>query len=100
MIRILYKLRYEYEEIEEMSEYLLKNTKHRPTLGIICGSGLGGLADLVQDKQVIPYEKIPNFPVSTGMNDQLLCHTNNSNLLNFFIVIKSLVIAVALCSVY
>ncbi len=68
MIRILYKLRYEYEEIEEISKYLLKNTKHRPTLGIICGSGLGGLADLLQDKQVFPYEKIPNFPVSTGMN--------------------------------
>ncbi|CAG2174129.1 unnamed protein product, partial [Oppiella nova] len=56
---------YEYEEIEEISKYLLQRTKHRPTIGIICGSGLGGLADLLSDKQVFDYQSIPNFPVST-----------------------------------
>ena len=57
---------YNYEEVEQICKYLLQKTKHRPTVGIICGSGLGGLADLLQDKNVIPYESIPNFPVSTG----------------------------------
>jgi len=56
---------YEYEEIEEISKYLLQKTKHRPTVGIICGSGLGGLADLLSDKNVFNYDSIPNFPVST-----------------------------------
>ncbi len=55
-----------------MSKYLLKNTKHRPTVGIICGSGLGGLADLLSDKNVFQYENIPNFPVSTGMTEIFL----------------------------
>ncbi|XP_054165091.1 purine nucleoside phosphorylase-like [Oppia nitens] len=57
--------RYEYEEIDKISKYLFQRTKHRPTIGIICGSGLGGLADLLTDKDVFKYETIPNFPVST-----------------------------------
>ena len=52
--------------MESICKNLLNQTKHRPTLGIICGSGLGGLADIVEDKDVIPYHKIKQFPVSTG----------------------------------
>jgi len=37
----------------------------RPKIGIICGSGLGSLADIIQDPKIFEYEKIPNFPVST-----------------------------------
>ncbi|RWS24202.1 Purine nucleoside phosphorylase-like protein [Leptotrombidium deliense] len=56
---------YEYEKVEEISNYLLERTKHRPKLGIICGSGLGGLADRLDEKDVFAYETIPHFPVST-----------------------------------
>jgi xanthosine phosphorylase len=35
----------------------------RPRVGIVLGSGLGGLADAVQDPVVIPYEKLPGFPL-------------------------------------
>ncbi len=35
-------------------------------LGIVLGSGLGGLADLVQDPVAVPYGEIPAFPLSTG----------------------------------
>ena len=38
----------------------------RPSLGLICGSGLGSLASLVKDAVVLPYNMIPNFPVSTA----------------------------------
>ena len=40
----------------------------KPRIGIICGSGLGELADAVDPKlQVeIPYQDIPHFPGSTG----------------------------------
>ncbi|KAJ8308392.1 hypothetical protein KUTeg_013266, partial [Tegillarca granosa] len=43
----------------------MDRTKHRPKLGIICGSGLGELADRVEDADVFPYSEIPCFPVST-----------------------------------
>lgn len=36
-----------------------------PAWGIICGSGLGGLADSLHDKVVIPYSTIPGFPQTT-----------------------------------
>lgn len=56
---------YTYEVIEQSARYLLERTKHRPVIGIICGSGLGGLAELLKDKDCFPYEEIPNFPTST-----------------------------------
>jgi len=43
----------------------LAQTKQRPKVAIICGSGLGGLADLLVDKTVLKYETIPHFPTST-----------------------------------
>lgn len=45
---------------------MLGKTKVRPTVGIICGSGLGGLVDNVENKEEFKYEDIPGFPVSTG----------------------------------
>ncbi|CAM5096115.1 unnamed protein product [Natator depressus] len=57
--------RYTYEQHKETAEWLLDHTKHRPSLAIICGSGLGGLADLVKDPVVFNYTDIPNFPQST-----------------------------------
>ncbi|XP_067853719.1 purine nucleoside phosphorylase 6 isoform X2 [Heptranchias perlo] len=57
--------RYTYDEYKETADWLLANTRSRPRVGIICGSGLGGLADLLTDKTSFPYEKIPHFPQST-----------------------------------
>lgn len=39
-----------------------------PKLGIVCGSGLGGLVDTVlpAPRHEIPYSNIPHFPSSTG----------------------------------
>lgn len=39
----------------------------KPEAGIVLGSGLGSLADAVEDQIVIPYSQIPNFPVSTAV---------------------------------
>lgn len=36
-----------------------------PDIAIILGSGLGEFAEDIEDKIVIPYSQIPNFPVST-----------------------------------
>jgi purine-nucleoside phosphorylase len=38
----------------------------KPQAGIVLGSGLGRLADSIQDQLVIPYRDIPGFPVSTA----------------------------------
>ena len=42
---------------------------HQPVIGIICGSGMNGLADAVlpDPRFEIPYTDIPHFPPSTGM---------------------------------
>lgn len=54
-----------YECIEEIATFLLERTKIRPKIGIICGTGLGHLADNLTDVDSFPYEDIPDFPVST-----------------------------------
>ena len=54
------------EQINQTARYLRERIKGElPKLGIIMGTGLGTLSDLIEDKQVIPYSEIPNFPVST-----------------------------------
>lgn len=55
-----------FEEIQSIAKYLQENTKYRPKIGIVCGTGLGTLVNVVEDQNVFPYNKIPNFPVSTG----------------------------------
>lgn len=57
---------YSYEECKATADWLLAQTDTRPTVGIVCGSGLGGLADLLKDQVAFNYKDIPNFPQSTG----------------------------------
>jgi purine-nucleoside phosphorylase len=38
----------------------------RPEIGVILGSGLGGLADVVEVRAAVPYTQIPHFPVPTA----------------------------------
>lgn len=54
-----------FEEVTSIAQNILGRVKHRPKIGIVCGSGLGGLADDVQDAEILPYSEIPTFPVST-----------------------------------
>ncbi|XP_061101887.1 purine nucleoside phosphorylase 6 isoform X2 [Conger conger] len=56
---------YTFEEYKETADWLLAHTTQRPKVAIICGSGLGGLADFLENKMVIHYEDIPRFPQST-----------------------------------
>jgi len=57
--------KYSYEKIKDIADYIQSRTSQRPKLGIICGSGLGGLADLLKDPEEMEYSSIPGFPVST-----------------------------------
>lgn len=55
-------------KIDETTEYIRQCMGSRPVpeIGIILGSGLGLLADRIQDQLVIPYGGIPNFKRSTA----------------------------------
>ncbi len=52
-------------KLEETKKYLLDKIKQSPKIGLILGSGLGTLADEIEDALIIDYKDIPNFPVST-----------------------------------
>ncbi len=53
------------EKIKESAAYISSKTNVNPTIGIILGTGLGGLVKEINIIDTIPYEEIPNFPVST-----------------------------------
>jgi purine-nucleoside phosphorylase len=53
------------KQIDEAAAFIRKSLKEAPRAGIICGTGMGALADKVEDKAVLPYDTIPHFPVST-----------------------------------
>ncbi|MEN8140262.1 MAG: purine-nucleoside phosphorylase [Thermodesulfobacteriota bacterium] len=59
-------------KVEEARDFLAARLKGRPEVIIILGTGLGGLAELIEEPQVIAYEDIPNFPRSTVQS-----HTGN-----------------------
>ncbi len=52
-------------DFKQAAEFIQSRTRHRPTVGLILGSGLGNLADQVENADIIPYAEIPHFPVST-----------------------------------
>lgn len=53
------------EKIKETAEYICSQMTTQPHIGIILGTGLGNLATQITDRLEIPYQSIPNFPVST-----------------------------------
>ena len=53
------------KQIKEAVDFIRTRTKMKPDIGIILGTGLGGLAKEVRKDTVIDYEEIPHFPVST-----------------------------------
>lgn len=52
-------------QINEAIGEICRKTQLQPQIGVILGSGLGGVADLVNEAVEIPFESIPHWPVST-----------------------------------
>lgn len=52
-------------KLEETKKYLSDNIKEAPEIGLILGSGLGTMAEEIENAVVIDYKDIPNFPIST-----------------------------------
>jgi purine-nucleoside phosphorylase len=57
----------EFIRAEAAARFLLKQTKLRPKIALVLGSGLGAFADDFANATRIPYAKIPNFPRSTAI---------------------------------
>ncbi len=53
------------EQIRFTAEHIKSNISLTPGIGIILGTGLGGLVKEIDIKHTLPYETIPGFPVST-----------------------------------
>ena len=53
------------EQIDQAADFIRERIDVQPRLGMILGSGLGPLADTIEDSVVIPFGEIPHWPVST-----------------------------------
>ena len=56
--------------IDEAVRFIRTRTNAAPAIGIILGTGLGGLAKEIEQETVIDYGEIPHFPVSTVESHQ------------------------------
>ncbi len=65
------------QTIKETAKHILETTNFTPEVGIILGTGLGGLVDEINIEHTLPYDQIPNFPLSTveGHSGKLILGT-------------------------
>ncbi len=54
-----------YDHYLAAAQAVKRQAKQSPQVGMVLGSGLGALADAVQDASTVPYDQIPNWPRST-----------------------------------
>jgi len=56
---------YTREDYQRAADVVQQQMNQEPTIGLVLGSGLGSLADTLEDRVAIPYDTIPGWPVST-----------------------------------
>lgn len=54
------------QELKSIADHIRARSSVKPEFGMILGSGLGVLAEEVENPTVIPYHEIPHFPTSTA----------------------------------
>ena len=66
-----------YDKIQEAKAFIAGHCSSRPTVGIVLGTGLGGLVDEINVEATIEYGQIPHFPKSTAVSHRgrLVCGT-------------------------
>jgi purine-nucleoside phosphorylase len=64
-----------YDQVQQATHWIQSQWSGKPRLGIILGTGLGGLAQEITSAVTLPYENIPHFPRSTVVShaSQLVC---------------------------
>jgi purine-nucleoside phosphorylase len=65
------------EQVQEVVAFVRERTQQQPAIAVVLGSGLSGLAEAVANADIIPYDEIPFWPVSTvpGHSGRLLIGT-------------------------
>lgn len=65
------------QEVEEAVSFLKERLPSPPSVVLMLGTGLGEVAEALEDAEAIPYSTIPNFPVSTSPEHRgnLVCGT-------------------------
>lgn len=53
------------EQVTEAAAAIKERTNYRPVIGLVLGSGLSGLADAIESADIIPFDDLPHWPVST-----------------------------------
>jgi len=53
------------EMIDRVAGVIRTKINYQPRIGLILGTGLGGLAETVQQPTIIPFSELPGWPVST-----------------------------------
>lgn len=59
-------------QIKETADFIRAHSKHKPEIALILGSGLGNLADQIEEADRFPYKDIPHFAQTTVVG-----HTGN-----------------------
>lgn len=54
-----------WDQVQETVNYINKINNFNPEYGVILGSGLGSFTEDIKIEFTLPYNEIPNFPVST-----------------------------------
>ena len=58
------------EQIDETRNLIAGMIQNRPKIGLVLGSGLGALAESIQNPVIIPYTVLPHWPISTVIGHQ------------------------------
>ncbi|TAN10830.1 MAG: purine-nucleoside phosphorylase [Chitinophagaceae bacterium] len=56
-----------FDKIQSAASFIRQSVSAKPEVGIVLGTGLGGLADTIAIEHRLPYRDIPYFPQSTVM---------------------------------
>jgi purine-nucleoside phosphorylase len=61
---------YSLDQIDRIADIVKSKSSYHPQVGIILGSGLGALATSVEAATIVPYNELPEWPVSTVIGHQ------------------------------
>jgi len=53
------------EQMDDAANAIRSRTEYRPKIALVLGSGLGGLADSVQNADIVSFQDLPHWPLST-----------------------------------
>jgi purine-nucleoside phosphorylase len=59
------KTKYTIEDMDRIADVIRSRISVQPKVGLILGSGLGALAEAIEDPVIIPYHDLPGWPIST-----------------------------------